>query len=61
MSRKSQPKLDKLASRIGDPKRLSIDLLTDRSSMLLDLRSRLSLMDRDLRDLMKSVSIPAAQ
>jgi hypothetical protein len=61
MRRKSQPKLDKLASRIGDPKRLSIDLLTDRSSMLLDLRSRLSLMDRDLRDLMKSVSIPAAQ
>ena len=56
----SQPKLDKLTSRIADQKRLSIDLLTDRSAMLLDLRSRLSLMNRDLRDLMKSVSIPSS-
>lgn len=54
----SQEKIDQLASRIADQKRLSIDLLTDRGSMLLDLRSRLSLMSRDLRDLMKSISIP---
>jgi hypothetical protein len=54
----SQEKIGQLASRIADQKPLSIDLLTDRSSMLLDLRSRLSLMSRDLRDLMKSVSIP---
>lgn len=51
-------KIDQLASRMADQKKLSIDVLTDRSAMLLDLRSRLSLMSRDLRDLMKSVSIP---
>jgi hypothetical protein len=54
----SQSKIDKLTSRIADHKRLSIDLLTDRSAMLLDLRSRLSLMNRDLRDPVKAVSIP---
>jgi hypothetical protein len=56
----SQQKLDKLTGRIADQKRLSIDLLTDRSPMLLDLRYRLSLMNQDLRDLMKLVSIPPA-
>jgi hypothetical protein len=32
--------------------------LTDRGSMLTDLRSRVSLMSRDLRDLLKATSIP---
>ena len=36
--------------------RLSVDVLTDRSAMLMDLRSRLSLMNRDPRDLMKAIS-----
>jgi hypothetical protein len=54
----SQQKIDKLASRIADQKRLSLDELTDRSAMLTDLRSRVSLMSRDLRDLLKAISIP---
>jgi hypothetical protein len=45
----SQATLDKLASRIAEQRRLSIDLLTDRSAM-----------SRDLCDLMKAVSIPPA-
>jgi hypothetical protein len=57
----SQQKIDKLASRIADQKRLSIDELTDRSAMLTDLRSRVSLMSRDLRDLLKAISIPPGQ
>jgi hypothetical protein len=56
----SQQKIGKLTSRIADHKRLSIDVLTDRSAMLMDLRSHLSLMNRDLRDLMKTINIPAA-
>jgi hypothetical protein len=52
----SQTKIDLVTSRIGEHKRLSLSLLADRSSMLLDLRSRVALMTRDLRDLMKAVS-----
>ncbi len=53
----SQKKIDLLTSRIGDQKHLSIDLLTDRSAMLLDLRARVLLMSRDLRDLMRAVAL----
>ena len=53
----SQKKIDLLTSRIAEHKRLSIDLLADRSAMLLDLRARVSLMNRDLRDLMKTVAL----
>jgi hypothetical protein len=56
----SQQKIGQLTSRIADHKRLSIDLLTDRNAMLMDLRSRLSLMNRDLRDLIKAINTPAA-
>lgn len=48
----SQKKIDLLTSRIGEHKRLPIDVLTDRSLMLLDLRSRIALMKRSLRELM---------
>jgi hypothetical protein len=57
----SQKKISKLTSRIADHAKLSIGDLTDRSAMLMDLRSRLSLMNRDLHDLMKAIAIPAAQ
>jgi hypothetical protein len=53
----SQKKIDQLTSRIAEHTRLSIDLLNDRSAMLADLRARVCLMNRDLRDLMKAVSI----
>lgn len=56
----SQKKIDLLTSRIAEHKRLSINLLADRSAMLADLRARVSLMNRDLRDLMKAVSVPPA-
>ena len=56
----SQAKLDLVSSRIVDQKRLSVDVLTDRNAMLMDLRSRLSLMNRDLRDLMNAISIRPA-
>ena len=47
---------EKISKMTADHKGLSIDDLTDRSAMLVDLRSRLSLMSRDLHDLMKAVS-----
>lgn len=53
---KSQKKIDLLTSRIGEHKRLPIGVLTDRSLMLLDLRGRVALMKRSLRELMKAVS-----
>jgi hypothetical protein len=56
----SQEKLDQHSSRIADQKRLPANVLTDRSATLTDLRSRLSLMNRDLRDLMKAISIRPA-
>ena len=56
----SQKKIDLLTSRIAEHKRLSIDLLADRSAMLLDLRARVSLMNRDLRDVMKAVALAPA-
>lgn len=57
----SQGKISRLSSRIADHAKLSIGDLTDRRAMLTDLRSRLSLMNRDLRDLMKAISIPLSQ
>jgi hypothetical protein len=57
----SQAKIDKVTSRISDHAKLSIDDLTDRNAMLMDLRSRLALMNRDLRDLLRSIHIAPAQ
>jgi hypothetical protein len=54
----SQPKIDRLSSGIANPKRLSIGDLTDRKPMLVDVRSRVSLMNRNLRELTRAVSIP---
>jgi hypothetical protein len=60
----SQKKIDLLTSRIAEHKRLPIDVLTDRTLMLLDLRARVTLMKRDLRALLSAVnqlriSVPA--
>ena len=57
---KSQKKIDLLTSRIAEHQKLSVDVLQDRSLMLLDLRTRVSLMSRDLRDLMKAVTLASA-
>jgi hypothetical protein len=54
----SQVKINRLTSGIANRKRLAIGDLNDRNAMLADLRSRGSLMNRDLRDLTKAVSIP---
>jgi hypothetical protein len=55
----SQPKIDRLTSGVSDPKQLSIGDLSDRKAMLADLRSRISLLKRDLRDLTKALSSTA--
>jgi hypothetical protein len=54
----SQAKINRLTSGIANRKRLSIGDLNDRKAMLSDVRSRVSLMNRDLRDLTRAVSIP---
>jgi hypothetical protein len=51
----SQAKIDQLTSGAGSHSKLSIDSLTDRSAMLADVRGRVSLMKRDLADLLRSV------
>jgi len=57
----SQKKIELLTSRITEHKRLPIDVLTDRTLMLVDLRARVGLMNRDLRDLLGAVSqLPVA-
>ena len=57
----SQKKIELLTSRIAEHKRLPIDVLTDRTLMLVDLRARVGLMNRDLRDLLGVVSqLPVA-
>ena len=53
----SQAKIDRMTSGINNHVRLSIGDLSDRNAMLSDVRSRVSLMNRDLRDLTKAVSI----
>jgi hypothetical protein len=57
----SQKKIDQLTSRAAQPERLSIASLTDRSTMLADVSAHVSLMNRDLRDLMTAISIPPAR
>ena len=57
---RSQKKIDQLTSRIAEHKRLSIGALTDRSAMLADVGARVSLMNLDLRDLTKAISVPLA-
>ena len=52
----SQKRIGLLTSSIAEQKRLSIDVLSDRALMLLDLRSRVMLMNRDLRTLLNSVN-----
>lgn len=52
----SQAKIQLLTSRIGEQRKIPLDVLSNRGAMLLDLRARVSLMTRDLRDLMIAVS-----
>lgn len=61
MQPESQQKIDELTSGTANQRPMLIDLLMDRSQMLLGLRSRLSLMNRALRDLVQAISIPLAQ
>lgn len=52
----SQKKILLLTSSIAEHTRLSLDLLTDRSAMLMDVRARLLLMKGALRDLLRSIN-----
>jgi hypothetical protein len=55
----SQAKIDRLTSAGANCGKLSIGDLIDRKGMLTDVRTRVALMNRDLRDLTKAVSVPA--
>ena len=62
----SQKKIDLLTSRIAEHKRLPIDVLTDRTLMLVDLSARVALLNRDLGALLRAVTqlpatVPAKQ
>jgi hypothetical protein len=57
----SQTKIDELTSSFAEHERLPIGCLDDRSAMLADLGTRVSLMNLDLRDLMKAVPVPPAR
>lgn len=56
----SQARIQLLTSRIHEQRHLPLDVLSDRGAMLLDLRARVSLMTRDLRDLMVAVAARSA-
>lgn len=56
----SQKKIQMVTSEIPPHKILSIDVLTDRTLMLLDLRNRVALMNHELSHLLRAVSnLPA--
>lgn len=52
----SRKKIQLLTSSIAEHTRLSLDVLADRSAMLMDVRARLSLMKGALRDLLFSIN-----
>ena len=52
----SQKKIEMISSEIAPHKTYSIDVLTDRTLMLLDLRNRVALMNHELSHLLRSVS-----
>jgi hypothetical protein len=54
----SQAKIDRLTSAGANREKLSTGDLIDRKGMLTDVRTRVSLMNRDLRDLTKAVTVP---
>jgi hypothetical protein len=54
----AQAKIGRLTSGAANGEKLSIGDLIDLKGMLTDVRTRVSLMNRDLRDLTRAVSIP---
>jgi hypothetical protein len=56
-SARAQKKIDLLTSGLDAKRRLSISDLTDRAYMLEDVAGRVSLMKRDLADLMRSLRL----
>jgi hypothetical protein len=50
-----QRQIEALSNNISQMRRLNIDELSDRVAMLLDVRARVSLMKRDLAELMRSI------
>ena len=55
-SPKGERRIESLSSNISHVRRLSIDELSDRVAMLLDVRATLSLMKRDLRAILLGLS-----
>lgn len=54
-SAKTEQKINRLTSSLGDKTKLSIDDLSDRVAMLADVSGRVALMKRDLAELMLSL------
>jgi hypothetical protein len=54
-SSKSESKIDALSGNIAQSRKLSIGELDDRMAMLLDVRVQVSLMKRDLSEILKSL------
>ena len=54
-SSKSESKTDALSGNIAQSRKLSIGELDDRMAMLLDVRVQVSLMKRDLSEILKSL------
>jgi hypothetical protein len=56
-SPQGKAKIALLSDTNAASKKLSIDLLSERSAMLADVRDELSLMKRDLHDLLRGISV----
>jgi hypothetical protein len=55
-SPKGELKIESLSGNISQPRRLSIDELSDRVAMLLDVRASVSLMKRELSEILRGLS-----
>jgi hypothetical protein len=56
-SPQGKAKMAQLTDTNAANKKLSIDLLSERSAILADVRDEMSLMKRDLRDLLREIRI----
>lgn len=53
-SEKGELKIESLSGNLFQTRRLSIDELSDRVAMLLDVRARVSLMKRELSEILRA-------
>jgi hypothetical protein len=56
-SSQAKPKIALLVETNAAEKKLKLDLLSERGAMLADVRDEVSLMKRDLRDLVREIRV----